>query len=483
MWENETVVLVATLKKRLMGGGERFQFKRIIGDEAVPTFIKQLFEDRIRKYITTETPLQIRKTPHFDLTTESTQHLKSEFKEVLIGAAAFPANEVEEVLREALILRLDYLLKPIDTMRRLLFDGRTSVTIAEAEDLLHMFKKILPYFEQLVERCMASGESDIVQDTYGEISTDMLHDMMKEDSVQPIMRDYSILTDFLSETRGEEVSRLEGTLLQNFLADRNAWGFRRAIDVEMKLGREDFSAADLELTLKRYLELRNEFTENEDRTTDVKDQTTNRKAAKKQESEKNTEAEDWHLEESVSEDELFIEDELKKVEDLKKSEASLEEIEAVPSKDADVAKIEEQLEETVGVPADEQDKEPPVEKIKPMKIIRKEKKEKETKEETAVFAEESQIVKEPKPVRTGGFKDLIDDKTEKTFVKKLFGGDKESYDELLGRLEEAESWRVAKILIDNELFKRDVDPFSREAIKLVDMVYSLYYPEERVGGK
>ena len=74
-------------------------------------------------------------------------------------------------------------------------------------------------------------------------------------------------------------------------------------------------------------------------------------------------------------------------------------------------------------------------------------------------------------------------KLEKTFVKKLFGGEQEGFEDLLGRLEEAESWRVAKILIDNELFKRDVDPFSREAIKLVDLVYILYYPEEGVGGR
>jgi hypothetical protein len=53
----------------------------------------------------------------------------------------------------------------------------------------------------------------------------------------------------------------------------------------------------------------------------------------------------------------------------------------------------------------------------------------------------------------------------------------------MAKLDLAESWRAAKVLIDNELYKRDVDPFSREAIKLVDMVYSRYYPEEGVGGK
>jgi len=86
-------------------------------------------------------------------------------------------------------------------------------------------------------------------------------------------------------------------------------------------------------------------------------------------------------------------------------------------------------------------------------------------------------------VKREGLKNFIDSKTEKAFVKKLFGGDAAAYELLLGKLNEAESWREAKILIDNELFKRDVDPFSREAIKLVDLAYNHYYPEEGLGGK
>jgi len=104
-----------------------------------------------------------------------------------------------------------------------------------------------------------------------------------------------------------------------------------------------------------------------------------------------------------------------------------------------------------------------------MRIIRREAKEEQQTEEVA----------EKKNV---SIRDFLDKKSEKNFVKKLFGGNQEAFDKLIERLDEAESWRVAKILIDNELFKRDVDPFSREAIKLVDMVYGLYYPEEGIGG-
>ena len=106
-----------------------------------------------------------------------------------------------------------------------------------------------------------------------------------------------------------------------------------------------------------------------------------------------------------------------------------------------------------------------------MRIIRRE------KDEQPVEAKENKDESDLK-----GLQSLVDERTEKLFIKKLFNGDNEAYNSLFEKLNEAESWRVAKILIDNELFKRDVDPFSREAIKLVDLVYSRYYPEEGIGG-
>jgi hypothetical protein len=148
--------------------------------------------------------------------------------------------------------------------------------------------------------------------------------------------------------------------------------------------------------------------------------------------------------------------------------------------------IEPEPEKAVSAPPEEKSK-----IKKPMRIIRREQKEEEEEEERieaeALESLEAELISDKNvqidPGSRSGLKELIDEKTEKVFVKKLFGGDSESYGKLMLKLEDAESWRVAKILIDNELFKRDVDPFSREAIKLVDLVYSRYYPEEGIGGK
>ena len=103
---------------------------------------------------------------------------------------------------------------------------------------------------------------------------DILFNTMSKDPVKTILKDLNTLTDFLSETKGEEVVRLEGSVLQEFLVDRNQMGFRRALDIEMKLGRDTFSTKDIEITLMRYIEMKNEFSQEdqeEDSTIQLKE--------------------------------------------------------------------------------------------------------------------------------------------------------------------------------------------------------------------
>jgi len=459
MWENETVVLVVSLKKRIMGGAEKVRFGRIAADNAIPPFIKILFKNRVEEYLILESPLTFKSTPHFDIKPEDVEGLKGQILDVFREAAFFKQDEVEELLREALVLRLDYLVKPVSTMDRLLFEKKNSVLIADLEKTVNPFTKVLPYAEQLIKESRRLGYTEIEKDEYQNLAGDIVKKMAGADPLKLVLHDFSVLTDFLSETKGEEIARVEGAVLKEFLEERLLNPFRKALEVEMKLGKEDFDAADLEMTLKRYIELRLAFDQAEVTPVQQKNKTAEpvimdsapEAGAKEQQAEaevKQTIDEGWDLDSVLGEE--------------------------TPLMESEIAKDEKIAEEKT-------------KSKKPMRIIRRDQKE---DEEPALDSEplpsiDAELVPEKKSpfVKMGGFRELIDDKTEKVFIKKLFNGDGDAYSKLLQKLDEAESWRVAKILIDNELFKRDVDPFSREAIKLVDLIYSRYYPEEGVGGK
>jgi hypothetical protein len=74
---------------------------------------------------------------------------------------------------------------------------------------------------------------------------------------------------------------------------------------------------------------------------------------------------------------------------------------------------------------------------------------------------------------------LIDAKDSKVFVLKLFERDERAYQTFIDKVDRIDKWREAKQLIDWELNKRKLDPYSREAVKLGDVVFSKYFTNSR----
>ena len=530
MWENEIVVLLSSLKKKILAGKDKVLFRKISADETIPEFVKANFQRRYEGYLSKETPLIIQSTAHFVFSEDEIQKFNERFKEVLKDIASFPSTEVEEVLSQAILLRLDYFVKPVDTMRRLLFSNNQQTDLTVMKRTLMPFKDDLSYAGQVLEACGQTEKKQIDADDYSQIVNNVLHSVLKNDPVSRILQDFGALTQFLSETKGEQVEMIEGSMLHEFLVDRNTWGFRRAVEVEMKLGKKEFNASELEMTLKRYMEFREDFQKEErveEKVEEKKVEIPSEEPEPKEEKEEIPRLEIDALDigevltaEEPEEEEVETVSESKEEEDsiweigeeIAMQETEVEstkpekpvEIEAINQKPEPVLEFDDLIEIDTGE-EDEDEQEPeeksidepepevkaekPAEKPvaaaakpKQMRIIRRDQKEEE--EEDTVIPEETVPEKVTAPsAEIQGLRSFIDGKTEKLFVKKLFGGDDAAYARLLDKLDEAESWRVAKILIDNELFKRDVDPFSREAIKLVDLVYTRYYPEEGVGGK
>ncbi|MBD3385781.1 hypothetical protein GF407_12750 [candidate division KSB1 bacterium] len=70
---------------------------------------------------------------------------------------------------------------------------------------------------------------------------------------------------------------------------------------------------------------------------------------------------------------------------------------------------------------------------------------------------------------------LIEKKDYKTLVKKLFKKDEEAFIHFMDKVDQEDQWRKAKQIIDGELEKRNLDKFSREALKLGNIVFSKYF--------
>ena len=448
MWEDQIADIVDSLKKKLLDNNEQVKYRKIVEEKTLPQYIKSLFKNKVKYYFQDESPLEFKSTPHFKLNSDDIKEYRDKLVNIFWEGAIFSKKEVEDILKEALVLRLNYMVKPIDTIRRMLFDDRDNISLDNMDQMLNSFKNILPYAEIIIKECSKKGKSMVDKNIFSNIATEQLQNIFKEDVVDKVLKDFSVFIDFLSAIKGEKIKDIDGKTLQEFFADRNLWGFRRALEVEMKINGKVFSAENLEVVLKRYMELKNEF-----------------EASGGQE----TPEEEPSKAEKEEEQELNIEEEIQ--EESAKEEKISETLDWELDEEAEEQKQEE---------AEEEETKPKEKKKnKTMRIIRRDD---DNKKDTSEDREEEEQEQETEELDLG-LRDLIDSKMEKSFIKKLFDNNSKAYENLIEKLNKAESWREAKVLIDNELFKRDVDPFSREAIKLVDLVYGIFYPEEGVGGK
>jgi len=71
--------------------------------------------------------------------------------------------------------------------------------------------------------------------------------------------------------------------------------------------------------------------------------------------------------------------------------------------------------------------------------------------------------------------DYLKGKDSKKFLRKLFKNDKTAFNEFISKVDRVSRWRDAKQIIDWELEKRRVDPYSKEAVRIGDVVFAKFF--------
>jgi hypothetical protein len=71
--------------------------------------------------------------------------------------------------------------------------------------------------------------------------------------------------------------------------------------------------------------------------------------------------------------------------------------------------------------------------------------------------------------------ECIDSKDYKNFVRKIFQRSEGEFTSFLNRVDNVHKWREAKQIIDWELEKRHLDPYSKEAVRLGDIIFAKFF--------
>jgi len=75
--------------------------------------------------------------------------------------------------------------------------------------------------------------------------------------------------------------------------------------------------------------------------------------------------------------------------------------------------------------------------------------------------------------------EMIKGRVRKKFIKKLFKKKEVEFDDFISRLNVLSTWKDASRIIDDEFYNRGVNPYSKEAITLSDIIYMRFFPKDK----
>lgn len=73
---------------------------------------------------------------------------------------------------------------------------------------------------------------------------------------------------------------------------------------------------------------------------------------------------------------------------------------------------------------------------------------------------------------------VISESERRKFVRKIFKQDYSAFLNTLRHLDELSSWRQASVYIDEIFIQNDIDPYSPEAVRFIDIVQEKFYPRK-----
>lgn len=364
----------------------------------------------------------------------------------------FTREEVRGELHTALEARMNYIIKPLETTENLMFAESGARAVEEIVGCMKEFGKYRYYPDALQKYAAAKSMSHLTRGQFRMLITEINQSLFNKDNLDNILKVCGLIMKEINDLRGQSAQTLPTELLMEAFRDRSLHDFEVALNIEKELGNEEINIYGLRQVLSRFMILKEKAPGTETQESAVKpakepygvsaapdtskpaDKTVTRETAPTKKDEDSGELIDFNmvLHSHTGETKTG-------------QTASVQPAAVSDEIDRDVTGefIREEL-----VPKFSDD-------TKSVKILN---------------LKEAEV---PEPVEN-----LITPKDEKIFLKKIFSGNQTMYEEFISRINALKRWKHAMKDIDEVLYRQKVDPFSREAVRLSDIVYQRFYPPE-----
>lgn len=447
--ENEKRQIASILKKRLIEGKNTITYRELL-DQEMPLFLKNFLQNRVKKLYVTDEPIQFKNSKRYDYNYGRIKELQAELRVAFEEATLFSKEEINDIIQRTVGLQFDLLVNPRNTLATIFYKNKSERTQTEILQILSGLSDKRLFIQKLVENLKEFDQYHILRDDFDKLVEQTQNTLFSENFLPAFISDVIAYAEFISQIRDREVHMIHKEILQLILTNRSYDNLCPAFnDVRPD---DQFDIDELAAILSNYMDSNGNNGNN-------------------------------HYDDIEDDIEQFIVPAIEtQTEEYEQDQDSDWEDEQ-PQNGADNYDVDETYDERPVFEDDveykpETEPEPEIESAKEPEPRRHFPIVEGWKDPQDIVIDRSQIESQPKgPLLS--LQSIIDEKSKRLIQKKIFEKDEISFNNFIMRLEDVDNWKEAKHIIDEELLLRSVQPFSKEALTLGDLVFNRYFPKKK----
>ncbi|MDZ7331836.1 MAG: hypothetical protein ONB13_02315 [candidate division KSB1 bacterium] len=420
--ESEKKLLADAVRERLIGNKNFISYKELI-DKRLPTFLKNFLQNSVQKYIVTEEPFQFNNSKRFDFEYEKIIELKHQLMRAFEEATLFSREELVEIINKTISLQFNLLVKPTTSLIRIFFRNKSERLQTEILQILEGLDDQRMIIKRLIEQIKKFDQYHIVEEDFKKLLDETNKQVYQENFIPAFMGDVKAFVNFLGMIYGIENHQIKLTYVRLLLKERNLEKYWVAFE---SFPSESISINEIQSLLSQYI-AREDSHGGEENTDDI--------------------------------DRFMV---------LPFSEAD-DSAEISSKADQDNKAFSQTF--IIETPIDQNERQNTTER-KILKITNN------WKDPMDMVIQRSNIEKQPQGPLVS-LKIMIGEKDRRLIQKRIFDNDIYAYDEFISNLDLIDNWKDAKKLIDSELQNRSIGLYSKEALRLGDLVFNRYFPNNR----
>jgi len=491
-WEEEKKELGIELQKRLMGEKNQIAYDELLKKE-LPGFLKNYLRSQAKRIYDSENPIKVFEKLRYNFSkNERIRLILDQLEEAIIETTIFTHHEIEEAIKKTVGLQTDLFIGPRQTLMHVFFKIKQKHSLNEIIQAIINISDKHQYINHLIKRLKSVPDQTISKEFFLQISQQAENEIYHKKNIAALVRDISAMADYIGQIIAKPCHEIKKRLVVTMLQQRNlntlAQRFKKEeIDIQPDLS-PYININEIEEKLEKYLK---------SEETDKFKVASISSSPKKVLDEEHVSNEIIHDIESPENSKIMQEmpdptEQFVKNESLSDKLDSHQQSSTLITKD-ETPEAESQIKEKVKIIVNETIKSrfKDRDRNKTVDRDRDTDNDNDTNDDSNSTNDDkpseddsmdSEITRSILESQSEGsmpmLKTLIDPKIKKMLIKKIFRRDDRAYHSFINKLELIETWKEAKPLIDGELRKRGIEPFSKEAIRLGDLVYGRYFSKK-----